>query len=250
MTGRLKGKVAVITGAAGNIGLATAERFLAEGASVIAVDRNTEGLKAIKNSTADNLLAISGDVTSETDTLSLLEAATKRFGRIDIFFANGGVEGVIRHVPDYPMDAYDRIMEVNVKGVFLAMKHIAPHMSEGGSFIVTSSIMGLIGVPVNGPYAASKHAVVGLMKSAAIDFAPRKIRFNSVHPGLVQSEMFNRLVQDYEDPEAKRKAALGSIKLGRWIVPADIANAVLFFASDDSSMVSGQTLAIDGGQLL
>jgi NAD(P)-dependent dehydrogenase (short-subunit alcohol dehydrogenase family) len=88
------------------------------------------------------------------------------------------------------------------------------------------------------------------MKSGAIAFAPRKIRFNSIHPGLVQSEMFNRLVQEHEDPEAKRKAALASIKLGRWILPSDIASAAVFFASDDSSMVTGQTLAIEGGQLL
>ncbi len=247
---RLKGKVAVITGAAGNIGHATALRFLAEGAQVVAVDRNAEGLRAIWDSNDDNLLAVCGDVTSESDTLNLLDAAMTRFGRIDIFFANAGVEGVVRHLPDYPTDVLDSIMAVNVKGVFLAMKHIAPKMSEGGSFIATSSIMGLIGVALNAPYAASKHAVVGLMKSAAIDFAPRRIRFNSIHPGLVQSDMFNRLVQDHEDPEAKRKAALASIKLGRWILPSDIASAVLFFASDDSSMVTGQTLAIEGGQLL
>jgi NAD(P)-dependent dehydrogenase (short-subunit alcohol dehydrogenase family) len=250
LAGRLNGKVAVITGAAGNIGQATALRFLAEGARVVAVDRNAEGLRTIRDSNDDNLLTVSGDVTSESDTLNLLDAAMKRFGKIDIFFANAGVEGVIRHLPDYPTDVLDNIMAVNVKGVFLAMKHIAPRMSDGGSFIVTSSIMGLMGVALNGPYAASKHAVVGLMRSAAIDFAPRRIRFNSIHPGLVQSEMFNRLVQDHEDPDAKRKAALASIKLGRWILPSDISSAVLFFASDDSSMVTGQTLAIEGGQLL
>ena len=240
----------MITGAAGNIGQATASRFLAEGAQVVVVDRNAGGLRAIWDSNDDNVLVVAGDVTSEPDTLNLLDVAMKRFGRIDIFFANAGVEGVIRHLPDYPIDVLDSIMAVNVKGVFLAMKHIAPKMNDGGSFIVTSSVMGLIGVALNAPYAASKHAVVGLMRSAAIDFAPRRIRFNSIHPGLVQSEMFNRLVQDHEDPDAKRKAALASIKLGRWILPSDIASAALFFASDDSSMVTGQTLAVEGGQLL
>lgn len=249
MNRRLEGKVAVITGAAGNIGHATALRFLEEGACVVAVDHNEAGLQAICSSD-NNFLAIAADVTSESDALRVVDQVIERFGRIDVFFANAGVEGVVRNPLDYPIDAYERIMNVNVKGVFIAMKHIAPKMSDGGSFIVTSSIMGLIGVALNAPYAASKHAVVGLMKSGAIAFAPRKIRFNSIHPGLVQSEMFNRLVQDHEDPDAKRKAALASIKLGRWILPSDIASAAVFFASDDSSMVTGQTLAIEGGQLL
>ena len=129
MNRRLEGKVAVITGAAGNIGHATALRFLEEGACVVAVDHNEAGLQAI-GSSDNNFLAIAADVTSESDALRVVDQVIERFGKIDVFFANAGVEGVVRNPLDYPIDAYERIMNVNVKGVFIAMKHIAPKMSE------------------------------------------------------------------------------------------------------------------------
>lgn len=249
MSESLAGKVALITGASGNIGMATAARFLASGARVVLVDRNLDACAALMPE-KDRAIAIAADVTSASDYGLLVSTSLAKFGRLDVVFANAGVEGVVRHVEEYPEDTYDQVMAVNTKGVFLALKHLVPAMSDGGSFVITSSIMGLKGAPINSAYTASKHAVVGLMRAAAIDFAPRGIRVNCVHPGLVNSAMLNRLFAGHEHPEEKRTAALASVKLGRFIEPADIAGAVLFLASDDSKMLTGQSLVVDGGQLL
>jgi NAD(P)-dependent dehydrogenase (short-subunit alcohol dehydrogenase family) len=247
---QLKDKTAIVTGAAGNIGAATVQAFLAEGARVMAVDRNAESLARLAASHGNRLTILGADVTSAEDSRRIADTALERLGRVDIAFANAGVEGVVRHVPDYPDDVYDRVMDVNVKGVFLGLKHIVPRMADGGSFIITSSVMGLKGQPFTSAYSASKHAVVGLMRSAAIDFAPRRLRVNCVHPGLVESEMLERLYNDHENPAEKRASAIASIKLGRFLEPMDIARAVVFLAGDDSTMITGQSLTVDGGQLL
>jgi len=246
---RLKNKVAVITGAAGNIGSATARLFAQEGARLVLVDARREPLERLAESMDHDALLLAADVTSAADIQRVVDEAETHFGDIDILFANAGIEGVVLPPADQPEDVYEKVMAVNVKGVFLGLKIIVPRMREGGSVVITSSIMGLMGAPRNMPYTASKHAVVGLMRSAAAAEAARGIRVNTVHPGMVDSEMLRRLIERHPDPGAQEKSLLARIKLGRFVQPQEIGQAVLFLASDESRMITSQTLLVDGGYL-
>lgn len=247
---RLKDKVAIITGAAGNIGLATAKLFAREGARLVLVDAQRAALDAAcRGFDPAATLPIAADVTSAEDTIRIADATIGRFGGIDILYANAGIEGLVQPTSDYPDEVYDKVMEVNVKGVFLGVKHIASRMREGGSLVITSSIMGLMGAPRNIAYTASKHAVVGLMRSAAADLAARRIRVNTVHPGMVDSEMLRRLIERHPDPKQRHADLIARIKLGRFVTPEEIAQTVLFLASDESRMTTGQTFLVDGGYL-
>ncbi|MCJ0765113.1 SDR family NAD(P)-dependent oxidoreductase [Variovorax terrae] len=247
---RLKDKVAIITGAAGNIGLATARLFAREGARLVLIDAQRAALDAAcKEFDSVTMLPITADVTSAEDTIRVADATIARFGGIDILFANAGIEGLVQPTGDYPEEVYDKVMDVNVKGVFLGVKHIAPRMREGGSLVMTSSIMGLMGAPRNIAYTASKHAVVGLMRSAAADLAARRIRVNTVHPGMVESDMLRRLIERHPDPKQRHADLIARIKLGRFVAPEEIAHTVLFLSSDESCMTTGQTFLVDGGYL-
>lgn len=247
---RLKDKVAIITGAAGNIGVATARLFAQQGARLVLVDAKRETLEsACTEFDPATTLLVAADVTCPEDTERTVYDAIARFGGVDIFFANAGVEGVVQPTNEYPEDVYDKVMDVNVRGVFLGIKFIAPHLRDGGSVIITSSIMGLAGAPRNIAYTASKHAVVGLMRSAAGDLAARRIRVNTVHPGMVDSDMLRRLIDRHPDPEQRHADLIARIKLGRFVTPTEIGQTVLFLASDESCMTTGQTFLIDGGYL-
>lgn len=243
---RLKNKVVVMTGAAGGIGSVTARAMAREGAQLVLVDRNRDTLERLFSDIADQTLLVSADVSQASDCAAIAEQTLARWGAIDVFFANAGIEGEPRPLAEYPVDLYDRVMDVNVKGVLLGLQHVTPKMRDGGSVILTSSIAGLIGMDRNSVYTASKHAVVGLMRSAARELAPRRIRVNSIHPGFVDTPMLRRLINQHDDPAAQEKRLIERTKLGRLLKPEDIAPAVLFLSSDESSMISGQTLVIDG----
>ena len=243
---RLKNKVSVMTGAAGGIGSVTARAMAREGAQLVLVDRNRDTLERLFSDIADQTLLVSADVSQASDCAAIAEQTLARWGAIDVFFANAGIEGEPRPLAEYPVDLYDRVMDVNVKGVLLGLQHVTPKMRDGGSVILTSSIAGLIGMDRNSVYTASKHAVVGLMRSAARELAPRRIRVNSIHPGFVDTPMLRRLINQHDDPAAQEKRLIERTKLGRLLKPEDIAPAVLFLSSDESSMISGQTLVIDG----
>lgn len=243
---RLKNKVIVMTGAAGGIGSVTARAMAREGAQLVLVDRNRDTLERLFSDIADQTLLVSADVSQASDCAAIAEQTLARWGAIDVFFANAGIEGEPRPLAEYPVDLYDRVMDVNVKGVLLGLQHVTPKMRDGGSVILTSSIAGLIGMDRNSVYTASKHAVVGLMRSAARELAPRRIRVNSIHPGFVDTPMLRRLINQHDDPAAQEKRLIERTKLGRLLKPEDIAPAVLFLSSDESSMISGQTLVIDG----
>jgi NAD(P)-dependent dehydrogenase (short-subunit alcohol dehydrogenase family) len=250
---RLAGKVAIVTGAVGNIGLATTRLFLQEGASVLLVDREEARLReVVKEFDPRNAEIFAADVTKEGDVEAYVRHAVEQFGGVDIFFNNAGIEGPITPIADYPEDGFDAVMDVNAKGVFLGVKHGLPKMREWGSMIITSSIMGLRGGVRSIGYTASKHAVIGIMRAAAKDAGPRHIRVNTIHPGFVKSEMLGRI--------QKRNAELGlpaneefymrQVPFGIYVTPHEIAQTVLFLASDDSRQVTGQTIAIDGGYML
>jgi NAD(P)-dependent dehydrogenase (short-subunit alcohol dehydrogenase family) len=189
---RLEGKVAIITGGAGGIGLATAKQFLIEGAEVLLFDFNEENIiETYEQLESNNLSYFVGDVTRFEDNLKAVEIAKEKYGGLDIFVANAGIEGDIKTIEEYDIDRFDQVIAVNVKGPFLGLKAAIPAMDSrgGGSFIITSSIAGLSGTPQLGPYATSKHAVIGLMKSAAKECAQKNIRVNSINPSPVETRM-------------------------------------------------------------
>lgn len=253
MEGRLKGKRAVITGAAGGIGKTTVELFVKEGAKVMMVDRNEEGLKKIaaglKSGEVDFFVA---DIAKKDQIHKYAEAAHKSLGGIDIFFNNAGVEGVASPFFEYPDDVFDNLLDINLKGVWYGCKYVIPLMSENGSVILTSSVAGLKGFSSLGPYVASKHAVTGIMRTVALESADRKIRVNSVHPGPVNNRMMRSIEEKIapDDPNSVQKGFEEQIPFHRYAENEDIARQVLYFASDDSAYVTGTTAVVDGGMLL
>jgi len=250
---RLQGKVAIVTGAAGNIGLATVQLFLEQGAKVMMVDRDRPQIeKALADLNSDRVAGVTADVTKGADVKRYVDETTKRFGNVDIFFNNAGIEGPLEAIEEYPEDGFDSVMDVNVKGVFLGLKYVMPAMNEGGSIIITSSVMGLKGSLKTVGYTASKHAVVGLMRSAARALGPRGIRVNSINPGYVESDMMRRIesVDVPASPEESRRQRLATVPMGKYVLPRDIAESVLFLSSGESRMITGQTLVIDGGFML
>jgi len=247
---RLENKVAVITGAAGSIGNTTAKLFLEEGAKVMLVDLTEEELKtAVVELNNENVKYCVADVSKATEVEHYLNETVKLFGKIDIFFNNAGIEGDIKPIIDYPEEIFDKVIAVNVKGIFLGNKYALPQMNDGASIILTSSVSGILGSVNLSAYIISKHAVVGIMRATAIEAAPRKIRVNSVLPGPVNNRMM-RSIEEGEVPghaEEVKKHLETTIPFGRYAEPIEIANLVLFLASDDSQYITGTTHVIDGG---
>ena len=249
---RLENKVAVITGGAGGIGRATAKQFLLEGAEVLLFDFNEENLiEAYQELESNNLSYLVGDVREFDDNLKAVEIAKEKYGGLDIFVANAGIEGDIKTIEEYDIDRFDQVIAVNVKGPFLGLKAAIPAMDSrgGGSFIITSSIAGLSGTPQLGPYATSKHAVIGLMKSAAKECAQKNIRVNSINPSPVETRMMRSIEEGLMPGGAEEAKGMmaSNIPLGRYGEPEDVAKLMLFLASDDSSFITGSVYAIDGG---
>ncbi len=252
MTKRLEGKVALITGGTGGIGEATLELFLKEGAKVAAVGTNDEKLKKLKERFPD-ILTLKADVSKEEEVKSYVEKTLETFGKIDVFFNNAGIEGKINNLVDQSLEDYQRVIDINVTGVFLGMKYVIPVMQKqgNGSIINTSSVAGLIGSPGLSPYVASKHAVAGLTKTASLELAKENIRVNSIHPAPVNTRMMESIEKliNPQDAEAARKAFEDAVPMGRYAEPIEIANVVLFLASDESSFVTGSQYTVDGGMI-
>ncbi len=249
----MMGKVALITGGAGGIGLAAARLFLSNGARVMLVDKDADALKAAIASLDSGCVASAvADVTQSSGAERYAKETGDKLGRIDFFFNNAGIEGVMAPVTEYPEEVFDQVMAVNVKGVFLGMKYVLPRMNDGGSIVITSSTAGFRGRPAFVAYACSKHAVVGIMKSTAHEAAQRKIRVNTIHPGMVEGAMMRRLEEkgNPPDPTKARSFLEGGIKLGRYIKPEEVAQLVMFLASDASAMITGGEFLVDGGYLL
>ena len=250
---RLQDRIAIITGGSGGIGKATAARFLEEGAKVVLVDIDRAGLDATHAALGghDRVIVAKADVSVEADVERYVQATIEAFGRIDVFFNNAGIEGAVAHLHEQETAAFDQVIAINVRGAWLGMKHVLPHMyaAGAGSVINTSSVAGLQGSADVLPYVTSKHATTGMTRSAALEAARHGVRVNSVHPSPVNTRMMRSLEQGFDpaDARAAQAAMEKAIPLGRYGEPADIAHLVLFLASDESRLMTGAQYRIDGG---
>ncbi len=249
---RLENKVAVITGGAGGIGKAAGKLFAEEGGDVLLVDRDEQALKEAVADIGSNRVSYHvADVTSLEDNHAMIQLAEERYGGVDILLANAGIEGDVQPIVDYDEDRFDQVMAVNVKGPFLGLKAAIPAIAKrgGGSIIITSSVAGINGGPNVAPYVTSKHAVIGMMKSAAKECAGMNIRVNTINPSPVETRMMRSLEEGFApgDAEQMRERMRSNIPLGRYAEPEDIAKVMLFLASDDSAFVTGSVYMADGG---
>lgn len=247
---KLENKIAIITGGSGSIGKITAKLFLEEGAKVMLVDLSEKALQeAAYELNSDHIRYAVADVSNADEVEHYVAETVKLFGKIDVFFNNAGIEGVVKPIEHYPEDVFDTIMSVNVKGVWLGNKYVLPQMNDGGSIIMTSSVAGVVGFPGLSAYVTSKHAVVGIMRSTALEAASRKIRVNTVHPSPVNNRMMRSIEENSAPGHAEdvKKQFETAIPLGRYAEPIEIAQLVLFLASDDSQFITGTTQIIDGG---
>jgi NAD(P)-dependent dehydrogenase (short-subunit alcohol dehydrogenase family) len=242
-------KVAIVTGGSSGIGRATAVALAKEGVKVtVAARRAKEGeetVRLVKEAGSEGIF-MKTDVANEDDVRSLVDKTVKTYGRLDYAFNNAGTEETMTSLVDQTSDVFDQIMNVNVKGVWLCMKYEIPQMirTEGGAIVNMSSVAGVMGFPQMPIYVASKHAVLGLTKSAALEYAKSGIRINAVAPGGVETDMLERLGED-------KNQILETLKsmhpIGRIGDPEEIANAVVWLLSDKASFVLGHTLLLDGG---
>jgi NAD(P)-dependent dehydrogenase (short-subunit alcohol dehydrogenase family) len=247
---KLENKVAIITGGAGSIGKTTAKLFLDEGAKVLLVDLNEEALqKTVDELGGKDVKYCAADVSKSTDVQLYVDKAVEAFGKIDVFFNNAGIEGVVKPIVDYPEEMFDKVIAVNIRGVWLGNKYVLQQMNDGGSIIITSSVAGLLGSPNVSAYITSKHACVGIMRATAVEAAPKKIRVNSVHPSPVDNRMMRSLEEGFSPGQgaAVKEQMELTIPLGRYAESIEIAKLVLFLASDDSQFITGTTQVIDGG---
>ncbi len=242
-------KVALVTGAASGMGLATAKAFAVAGAAVALADVNEAALR----SAADDLVAaghkaigIRCDVADEAEVAAMVEQTVSTFGRLDAAFNNAGVQAPPSDMADEAAEEFDRVNAINLRGVWACMKHELRHMREQGSGAIVncSSLGGLVGLPCRAAYHASKHGVIGLTRSAALEYAPRGIRINAVCPGIIDTPMVASML--VSQPEAM-KELMKEQPIGRLGRPEEIAAAVLWLCSPGSSFVIGHALAVDGG---
>jgi NAD(P)-dependent dehydrogenase (short-subunit alcohol dehydrogenase family) len=251
---RLDGRVAVVTGAAGVIGSATIRLLAERGAKIIAVDRRQADLDAAVKAlpASAEALAIEADVTDEDGVKEYVRAAVDRFGTIDVFYNNAGIEGEVKPIQDYPLEMFRKVLDVNVVGVFLGMKYVLPVMlkQNKGSIINTASIAGLLGSPHIAVYSASKHAVIGLTKSAAWECTNTGVRINCVCPGLIDSRMLSTIYQGRNGGNAPMpiERMVDRIPARRLGQASEVASIVAFLASDEASYVSGSAYTVDGGR--
>ncbi len=250
MTGRLDGRVAVITGGASGIGAGTARRFVAEGARVVVADVQVDAGEALADELGDGAVFARTDVTSEDDVAAAVDLAVSQFGRLDVMFNNAGIVGTVGPIAETPAAAWDNTISILLRGVFLGTKHAARVMVPQGSGVIisTSSTAGIVGGLGPHAYTAAKHGVIGLTKSVANELAPFGIRVNAIAPGNTATAMIAALTGDGEDVGAAADRIASMSPLGYAGFPEDIAAAAVYLASDEGRYVSGHTLVVDAGQ--
>jgi NAD(P)-dependent dehydrogenase (short-subunit alcohol dehydrogenase family) len=251
--GRLQGKVAIITGATGGIGEATAKHFLHEGASVMLVARSNEKLVAVRGRLGSDtrLTHFVAEASDEEATAAAVAATVETFGGVDVLFANAGTEGASKPLEAQTLADFEQVLRTNVLGVWLAMKHCIGPMKKrgGGSIVATASIVGVIAFPGIAPYVASKHAVCGLVKTASLELSASGIRVNAIAPGPVDNRMIRSIETQMspENPEAVRESVTAIIPMKRYATNEEVARFVAFLASDETSYCTGGIHMIDGG---
>lgn len=236
----LDGKIAIITGAAGGIGAATMKVFAARGAVIIATDANADALEAeVGALQSDKITPVAGDITDEATNAKLVDLALQKHGRLDVAFLNAGIVGDVVPTHEYEIDAFNKVIQVNLIGVFLGLKHAVRAMlgGGGGSIICTSSVQGLQAFGYTCPYTASKHAVMGMVRTAALEYARHNIRVNAINPGIIDTKMLDNFREGLAE-------VVPSGRLGR---PEEIGQLVAFLASDESTYITGMPHVISGG---
>lgn len=247
--GIMDGKYGIVTGGSGSVGLASAKALAAEGATLMLVDREQDALDRAAAELGDGTLTAAADISDSAQVAAFVARAVEAWGGIDMLFANAGVSGTNAFTADFPEDIFDEVLDVNVRGTFLTLKHAIPHMRAGGAIVVTSSIMGVRTRPGTVGYITSKHALIGMTRCVARELAPKNIRANIIAPGPLTNE-FQQTIEDRVSAQMGVDATEmlnGMIPLGRHGSAEEIAEAVLFLASDRSSFTTGAVLMADGG---
>lgn len=245
---RLKGKIAVITGGGSGIGQATAKRFAEEGALVVVADKNLAGAKAVAAEIGHDAYAVEVDTAKSASVKALIDGTVAKHGRIDILFNNAGY-GITGSVVETSEDDWSALLAVNINGVFYGCKHAIPHMAKqgGGVIVNTASTTSVAGIKDRAAYVTSKGAVAAMTRAMALDHVHQNIRINAVGPGTIETQYFTKILSDHPDPAGFRKSLEVRQPMDRLGTPAEIANAVLFLASDESSFCTGTVLFADGG---
>jgi NAD(P)-dependent dehydrogenase (short-subunit alcohol dehydrogenase family) len=247
---RLRDRVAVITGAANGIGAAAARRCVLEGARVVLVDRDANSLQSLQTDLGDHAVALEADVADHDTAARYVALALERFGRLDVALLNAGMAGTIAPIHKVTPDDFDRILAVNVRSVWSGIAASFPEMkAAGGSIVVTASTGGVMGAQYVAPYIASKHAVIGLVKSAAIEGARFGIRVNAVAPAPIDTAMMQHINQGLGDGDAERSQArtIAHVPLRRFGTADEVARMMVFLASGEASYCTGGTYLLDGG---
>ncbi len=248
----LKDRVAIVTGGAGGIGHATVGKFLAAGAQVLLVDLKQGDVdEAVKRLDSPRLKGFAADVSRAEAVRAYVTEAVEAFGGVDVLHANAGVEGLVKPLIDYPEAEFDRVLSINVKAAFLGIREVAPLMQKrhGGSIVVTASIAGLVGSPGMVAYITSKHALLGLVKVAALELGPLGIRVNAIAPGPVDNRMMRSLEEQSAPGHAEvvKAGFTAQVPMGRYATNDEIAELALFLASARSSYSTGAVFLADGG---
>lgn len=243
MPGRLIDQGAIVTGCSSGIGLAISKRFLNEGATVVGVDLSEDAEAALSS---DRLLVVRGSVSDPSTLDAALDELERRAGRVDVMVNNAGIQ-IERTIETMTVEQFDETLAVNLRGVFLGIKHAAQRMGHGGRIVNLGSTLGLTGDALLATYSASKAGVINLTSSAAAAYGPRGIRVNCVCPGAVRTGLTMRMWNLSDDPAAARKAMESGYPLGRIVEPDEIASSVLFLATEESSAVTGASLVVDCG---
>jgi NAD(P)-dependent dehydrogenase (short-subunit alcohol dehydrogenase family) len=246
----MDGKVCIVTGGAGSLGLASAKLLHKEGASVMLVDLNEADLKkAAGEIGGDRVAYVAADVSQQPEVKKYIDATLAKWKRIDVLFSNAGNHGAHKPIAEYPEDNFDAVWAVHVKGAFLAAKYGLPVMAKGGSFIITSSVVGVRGMPGAYAYITAKHAQVGLMRCLAKEVGRRGIRVNTLHPGPIDNQFQLDVERDLSAVVGRDATQMLNelVPLGRHVDPEEVARSVLYLASDLSVYTNGTTLMVDGG---